>query len=117
MGKLCYSILNNNLLMDQLDFKSFDKRFENKPEPINDSQGQSDIDVKRVEGLKENIGNYQVPQLTMPELPGLRVHRGGALPVTRNWYRRISSYEMNGLLNVWTPTMNTKVTYWAFYPL
>ena len=101
--------------MDKLDFKTFDKRFDNLPEPVNNNNGMSDIDCKRVEWMKHNIREYQIPQLAMPEIPGLKTHNG-RLPVTRNWYRRIASYELNGLLNVWTPALNIKMTYWSFFP-
>ena len=101
--------------MDQLDFKHFDKRFDNLPQPVNNNNGMSEVDAKRVEWMKHNIRDYQLPVLNIPEIAGLKKH-SGRLPVTRNWYRRISSYEMNGLLNIWTPTMNTKMIYWSFWP-
>jgi hypothetical protein len=101
--------------MEQIDLQHFDRRFENKPEPVGTGTGYSSMDQKRVEWMKENIGTYQVPSLGYPEIAGLRTH-SGKLPVTRQWYRRIASYEMNGLLNMWTPTMNTKMVYWLFYP-
>jgi hypothetical protein len=100
--------------MEKIDFNTFDPRFENKPETI--GTGYSPMDQKRVEWMKENVDTYVIPTLGYPEIAGLRTHRGGRLPVTRNWYRRIGSYELNGILNMWTPTMNTKMVYWLFYP-
>ena len=100
--------------MDKLEFKVFDKRYENVPEPI--GTGASEIDEKRFEFIKQNAGVYQPEVLEMPIVPGLRTYKGGRLPVTREWFKGVCSYGLDGNLNVWTTRMNKKLVYWMFFP-
>jgi len=40
---------------------------------------------------------------------------GRKVPATRKWYKRISSVERNGFLNIQTHVTNTKMVYWGFW--
>lgn len=107
------NFLKKQKSMNTLDFKHFDKKFDNVPEKIGEEC--SDIDKQRLDFMRDNIDTYKPVRLSMPEIAGLKKHVG-RLPVTRQWYRRSASYELNGLLNVQTPVMNTKMLYWLWWP-
>ena len=51
--------------------------------------------------------------LTLPHSTGL-VPKTRKLPITRSWYRRTTSFERNGFMNIQTPVFNTKWLAWTF---
>lgn len=99
--------------MNTLDFTKPDERYNNIPEKVNHSW--SDMQYKQEAFAKENMGNFKiVPEGVNTEIPNLikNSHPKG-LPSTRNWYRRVSTFERNGIFNAQTHIFNTKFGYWS----
>ena len=99
--------------MDKLEFVPFDERFDNTPEVV--KSPQSEIDDLRDEFIAENALTH-VPQPLYPKnIEGLTPLNGKKIPVTRKWYRKLTSLERSGFLNIHTHTVNVKAPYWCFW--
>ena len=100
-------------MIGKLDYVPFDERFENTPE-VKQSP-QSEIDDLRDKFIEENSLDY-CPQPAFPkDIEGLQKLTSERVPVTRSWYRKLTSVERNGYLNLQTHTVNTKILYWCFW--
>ena len=100
--------------MDKLDFSKFNEKFNNIP--VKAGESQSDMDLKRDQFIKENALTYKLEPVVPDHVEGL-VPLKGRLPATRNWWTRVTSLERNGMFNIHTHRLNTKLGYYPFYLL
>ena len=98
----------------EIDYSKFHPNFDNTPQKIGPEW--SKLDDTRDQYIQENALNWK-PQDVIPDsISGLDRIKIKKTPSTRNWHRRISSWERNGNFNVWTIKLNTKMKYLLFYP-
>jgi len=98
-----------------IDYSHFDERFNNRPVPL--SESPTSIDALQLNYIRDNALNWTKPIDFPLNLTGLELMRTSKTPSTRKWYRRVSSFERNGFLNVWTMKLTVKLRYWLFYPV
>ena len=97
----------------EIDYSHFDERFENKPVKIGPEW--SELDQQREEYIRNNALTYK-RTFSVPDIEGLELARGPKVPSTRRWGKPITSFEKNGLFNLWTHNLNVKAKIWLFFP-
>ncbi len=105
---------DNPAMKLEIDYGHFDERFENRP--VRNGPEWSEIDEQREAYIHQNALSWQMPLQIPDAFPGLDSIIRRKTPVTRLWYRRVSSFERNGFFNAWTIKFNVKIRYWLFYP-
>ena len=97
-----------------IDYSKFDDRFDNRPHQIGPEFGS--LEEQRLAYIRDAALTYEKPvehPLSFGTLEPMRFKKS---PATRSWYRRVSGYERNGFLNLFTQRLGLKMKYWAFYP-
>ena len=97
-----------------IDYSHFDDRFDNRP--IKLQMSSENLELQRELYIMKNALKWTHPDAVAMKFPALEEMKFNKSPQTRNWHRRVSCYERNGLLNVWTMKLNLKIKYWCFYP-
>ena len=97
----------------EIDYAHFDDRFENRPVKIGPEW--SELDQKRAEYIQQNALTYK-KSVSIPDIKGLELARAPKVPATRRWGKPITSFEKNGLFNIWTHNLNVKIKLWMFFP-
>ena len=98
----------------EIDYSRFDEKFDNRP--VIRPEVFKGLDFERQEYIRNNALSWE-NKIDFPmNLKGLDIKKYAKTPSTRKWYRQVSSFERNGMLNVWTIKLNLKLKYWLFYP-
>ncbi|CAK84224.1 unnamed protein product (macronuclear) [Paramecium tetraurelia] len=105
----------SNFIPETKTFGKFDPLFTNKYDKVGPEFGQ--IQQLKSDFLAANVGKLEV----QPEIPQnieglvLRSARTQRTPATMAWFRRTTSFERNGIFNIHTPVMNTRILPWVFF--
>ncbi len=97
----------------EIDYEKYDEKFDNVPKEVGPEF--TELDLKREEYIKNNALSFK-QDVQVPEIKGLSFTDGKPIPRTFRWFKRITSYEQNGVFKLWTHRLNTKLRYLMFFP-